>query len=312
MKKITIFIAILGFLFSCSKYESQFTEDSDLAIFHTHEFAYIYKDEIFFANRYFKNTKKISAPPGDKRDIEINRSRDKIAYLDANSIPIIIDTLGNVLAMLNQYQNTNDIQWNYEGNSLLILYNNRLHQWGDSMPLPALFQFPTGATDTLIYKFAINHKNTVISAYHFYDPPAFLPYKSGYYVSNLAGVNDSFLDQDDLTYNYNFLDIYPMRQIATDSSSYFEIIYSFSNYPSLNLSNIIYDFNIGVFASYPSSDFETTCYHRRTPLNQENTTYLLYATALDIYFYETQMQGIYALNFPTTNGDCIEVQWFDE
>lgn len=81
-----------------------------------------------------------------KKDVRINHNHTKIAYLDQNGSPVIIDLNGKILEKLSQYQNIKSMDWSNDDQTLYMLIGNKLYFYGKAMSVPE-FTFKTEKCD---------------------------------------------------------------------------------------------------------------------------------------------------------------------
>ncbi len=172
-------------LSACSKYEPIYgvVGNETLATPELrYDLAYIYDNEVYLSNEILtdqlkltNNSNSTNSPYTTKTHVALSPDLDKIAYLDANGTPVIIDILGNQLNRLTQFNNVKDIGWhaNNGNTTLYILVNNTLEFWGPSLNLvnaPFDFVFPSTALFTTIDAIDINENLDIAFSYRYYQP----------------------------------------------------------------------------------------------------------------------------------------------
>ena len=155
-----IYISCLAiFLFlgisSCTKYEPIYGiaghSDTDPIVLKK-DLVYIHRNDIYMVNEILSDAKKLSSTPtSTKTHIAFSPQHDKIAYLNVNKTPVIIDTSGVQIDFLNQYVNVTDLFWHdNNGNpTLVILVNNAIQFYGPSLNIdnnPFDYAFPSDVT----------------------------------------------------------------------------------------------------------------------------------------------------------------------
>jgi len=197
---------ILG-ISACSKYDPIYgiaghtnTEGPTL----NKDLAYIFDNDIYLTNEILTEEKRLTFTPNfTKTHIALSPNHDRIAYLDANGTPVIIDTLGNTVETLS-YSNVKDIKYHSNnGNpTLYMLRNNAIlfHPYNLSISAnPFAFIFPTDATYEAVDAVDINDNLDVTFSFRYQRPPSAGSSLRNYYHG--AGINysGSTFDEGDAT-----------------------------------------------------------------------------------------------------------------
>lgn len=223
MKSIywVLFICLLAVGFSCSKYDpiygvanSTNNNNSNLR----YDMAYIFDNEVYLTDEILSEQIQLTNNAGmtntaytSKTHVALSPALDKIAYLDANNTPVIIDNEGNEIDKLTQYTNVSDIGWhNNNGNpTLYIIVNNSIEFYGPSLNLvnnPFNFVFPSAATYTIVDAVDINENLDIAFTYRYYEP--FSPTSSfrRYYYGVAIQYNNSAANDRNKQYYQNYYD----------------------------------------------------------------------------------------------------------
>ena len=308
MSKYLYFIPIFFMLFSCDKYENKYsnTELPDNQYF---DLAYMHNDSIYLSNRFFTNIKLIPSLDEDKKSMEITFSKDKIAYLNDQNIPVIIDTAGNEIARLSQYANTKDLGWSHDGQSLYLLINNQLVIWGNPMILNStpLVIFPANAQMQQIDAISIDKFGAVFSAFRYYVPGNFQPYVSGYTIRRVNDNNSLEESTKSSDYTYKIVDVHPSTwENVTGEKNEFNAVVEYT--PQIR-EYMSYTCNYLYCNEYPAytDDATNTCWFK-TEKGTESFNIRGFNNMLRI---ETNNDGFYYHYLPETlDGRCVEVLWF--
>lgn len=222
MKKYLILILILGVsIASCKKYEVQYgmgTASTTVLQDDVYDIAYSTEEGVFLINAAMTRSKMLVSfanafSPRAGR-VALSRNKDKVAYVSPNNgIPIIVDTLGNVLIELTQYTNVQDLGWHNEDETLYILSNNQVQFYGPSLDLPSpLFSIPSNAYDYEITTIDINEHLDVVYGAIYYEYSG--NYRDWYYSYNL---NYKSLFSTDIDYTNQYGSHYYIQNVGADS-----------------------------------------------------------------------------------------------
>lgn len=203
---------LAAFLFlgisSCTKYEPIYGvagNSSTDPIQLKKDLAYIHRNDIYLVNEILSERKKLSSSPtSTKTHIALSPQHDKIAYLNANKTPVIIDTLGAQIDVLNQYTNVSDLFWHKNnGNpTLVILVNNELEFYGPTLAVdnnPFEYAFPSDVTFQAVDAVHINENLDILFTFRFQRP--FTPTSSlrRYYHGVGANLSSTNFDKETAT-----------------------------------------------------------------------------------------------------------------
>lgn len=232
-----LYLSCLGILLmigigACTKYEPIFGVAGNSTINEVQlkkDLAYIYRNDIYLVDEILANSKRLTSSPTDsKTHVTISPTLDKIAYLNTNKTPIILDTTGAAINTLSQYTNVTDLFWHpNNGNpTLVILVNNTIEFFGPSLNLPSNpfdYVFPIDVTFRAIDAIDINDNLDIFFTYRYQRPYSSSSTLNRYYHGAAVNLKSSSFDEfksiDDGYY-------------STISSSY-----SNQNYPYFHMIN---------------------------------------------------------------------------
>lgn len=231
MKKCFFLILTLAtILGSCKKFEPTYgTETASTAFLNddVYEIAYSTEDGVFLINAKMTRSKMLvsfaNKPNPRAGHVALSFSRDKVAYIDPdNGIPIIVDTLGNVLTQLTQYPNTKDLGWHNKDSTLYILANNEVHFYGEALDLPSpLFVAPPFSVDYEVTAIDIDEDLNLAYAAVYYKFSSAATYRNWYHSYNINYKLPSLTDESEITADATY---YHTQNIATDSRIYYHTI----------------------------------------------------------------------------------------
>ncbi|BDS13636.1 hypothetical protein [Aureispira anguillae] len=193
---------------ACSKYEPIFgvagtTTNEGLKL--KKDLVYIHRNDIYLVNEILSDEKRLTNnPSSSKTHVALSPQHDKIAYLNVNKTPVIIDTSGNVLETLSQHSNVKDILWhkNNGNTTLVILKNNNLYYHGPAISgipsNPFDYAFPSDVTFQAIDAIDISDNLDVFFTFRYQRP--FSPTSSIRRYYHGVGVNLSSTNFDKLRY----------------------------------------------------------------------------------------------------------------
>ncbi len=159
---------ILFSIFACSKYEPIYGVAGHGVIEPLQlnkDLTYIHDNDVYLANEILTENKQLTfSPSSTKTHVALSPEHDKIAYLNADGSPVIIDTSGNQLDILSQYTNVKDIHWHANnGNpTLYFLVDNTIVFHGPVLSIPTdpfSYVFPS---DTTINSLIIQSKISLL------------------------------------------------------------------------------------------------------------------------------------------------------
>ncbi|CAA6820884.1 MAG: Unknown protein [uncultured Aureispira sp.] len=140
------------------------------------DLVYIHRNDIYLVNEILSDQKKLSnTPTSTKTHIVLSPLHDKIAYLNANKTPVIIDTSGTQIDLLNQYSNVTDLFWhdNNGAPTLVILVNNTIQFYGPTLNIdnnPFEYAFPLNVTFEAIDAIHINENLDILFTFRYQVP----------------------------------------------------------------------------------------------------------------------------------------------
>jgi hypothetical protein len=230
MKKFFFLILSIAVITGCKKYEVTYgTETASTAVLldDVYEIAYSTEEGVFLINAAMTRSKMLvsfannSAPKAGH--VALSFSRDKVAYIDPdNGVPIIVDTLGNVLTQLTQYPNTKDLGWHNKDSTLYILANNQVHFYGQVLDLPSpLFVAPPYSVDYEVTAIDIDKDLDVAYTAVYYKFSSAATYRNWYYSYSINYKLPSLTDESEITadavYSHN-------QNILADSRRYYHTV----------------------------------------------------------------------------------------
>lgn len=173
--KIIVVLALIQ-LIGCTKYEPLYDVNDiviSAPIVYQRDGIYIHNNDIYLTDELLKTHKRLTnSPTSKKTHCKITNTHDKIAYIDANQIPVVIDTNGVELYRLTQFANANDLGWHNGDQTLYVLVNNELKFYGQALALsnPLFTTFPTTNTSStfdnyMVHSIAINAALDVVYTY---------------------------------------------------------------------------------------------------------------------------------------------------
>jgi len=174
---ILIALFILG-LTACSKYDPIFGvagNQEPQTITLKKDLAYIHDNDIYLLNQVLGDERKITNTPlSPKTHIALSPQHDKIAYLDVNQRPVIIDTVGNTITTLNFY-GVKDLKWHANnGNpTLYFLHNNEIKFHGTALNIvstPFDFAFPSTNNYAEVDAIHIDNNLNIAFTYRYQQP----------------------------------------------------------------------------------------------------------------------------------------------
>lgn len=145
MKKI-YFISLAFLLLVGCQTDNPFLSDEVIAEFFARKVpkpvehvVVIVDNDIYYFRNFDSIPRRITSSPTEKKThIKISNDHQKIAYLNASGNPVIIDTTGNVLATLSQFNSIKQMDWSNDGATLYMLINNDIQFYGPAMDIPEI------------------------------------------------------------------------------------------------------------------------------------------------------------------------------
>lgn len=97
---------------------------------------YIANNEVYLTDPDGEISVALTSDGTTKTAVRLSYDREKIAYLKAGGIPVILDTLGNEIATLSSFTNVKDFGWSGDNQTLYMLKGNRIEYYGPAMDVP--------------------------------------------------------------------------------------------------------------------------------------------------------------------------------
>lgn len=86
---------------------------------------FIYNNDIYYLRNFEETPKRITSSPSQKKTkIRISHDHSRIAYLNDNGSPVIIDTLGNTQSVLSNFSGVKQFDWTGDDDGIYMLIDN--------------------------------------------------------------------------------------------------------------------------------------------------------------------------------------------
>lgn len=218
---------------------------------------YLHNNDIYITNEFHE--KITNSPTLIKSHLSLHPDLDKIAYLDHNLNPVVIDLNGNVLEHLTQYNNIKNIRWHANnGNpTLYMLQGNTIIFHGPTLDIPSNtfdFAFPTNSfgkeidavfiTKDLDVVFGFRYQEewqTSLYIYHNYYYGAATNYKTSSKTDKVAVELDDYYNP--VTQNYEdeyYIKIVSLQVFDSLAQATYAWTVNKSIYPKLYLDSYFY------------------------------------------------------------------------
>ncbi|GAA5037128.1 hypothetical protein GCM10011506_33160 [Marivirga lumbricoides] len=103
---------------------------------------FIFENEIYRLDNFKDSPKKITSSPNEsKSHVKYTNDYLKIAYLNENGTPVIIDSVGNEEEILTQFSGIKQMDW-LNNNSLYMLIENNIEFYGQPVTIPQIVKEP--------------------------------------------------------------------------------------------------------------------------------------------------------------------------
>jgi hypothetical protein len=100
---------------------------------------FIHHQDVYYVRSFDEQPKKITnSPTVEKRHVRISHDHSKIAFLNSAGTPVIIDTLGNIVDVLEQFDNVKEYNWMPGDEGLYLVIDNGLHFSGSTPDIGAV------------------------------------------------------------------------------------------------------------------------------------------------------------------------------
>lgn len=274
----SLIITFLWTFSACTKYEPIYgvaghVDNKPLTL--KNDLVYIYKNDIYMTNEIFSSHKRLTtSSTSTKTHVAFSPKHDKVAYLNANGTPVVIDTSGNQLEVLTSYTGVKDLKWHANnGNpTLYFLVNNTIVFHGSSLSInsqPFNFVFPFNTITYFIDAVEIDEDLNIAFTYRYLVPN---PNNSNYrdYYHGLAINYDNGSDFYIPTNDGNYL---------PTSSTYSAQYYPY--YHSISFDKVNHDLLLGYIINNRQNDY---------------LYYKLYRYNYDIYSLSLHNSSMYYAN----------------
>ena len=246
MNKILIaIILLLSILIGCKKDSST---DNVSSASNKDVIVYIANNEIYKMYSDTVLSIQLTNDGRSKKEIAINKDKNKIAYLDQDGIPEIIDTQGNFVDKLSNYKGATCLRWAKNENTLYFIYNNKITFYGTALPIPNTSPIISGTFASIDISsnndlaFVINSGSYSYLGYILNDT-----YKTSKYTYSYSDFENVKWSIDNL-YLYYYDTYY-------DELMYSSISYLYNEYTELSSSSSQYAFS-------KNEDFILYCYDK--------------------------------------------------
>ncbi|MDC0230800.1 hypothetical protein OAK19_02450 [Aureispira] len=284
MNKLIIGIILTNVLFSffaCSKYDPIYGvagQGNLVPLELNKDLTYIHDNDIYLVNQILTEKKQLTFSPfSTKTNVALSPEHDKIAYLNANGSPVIIDTSGNQIDILNQYSNVKDIHWHYNnGNpTLYFLVNNSIEFYGPNLSIPIdpfSFVFPSDTTYTAIDALDINDNLDIAFSYRYQKP--YSPLSSDLNFYHGIAINNNSLSSNKYTETWDGFYSPTTSSYSAQSYSYYYLVKFNEEDQNISLGSILNGFetnpNYYSLSSYIYGGISNSLSTLTTSLNLEN------------------------------------------
>jgi hypothetical protein len=143
MKNLLI-IAVLCLLVGCQSENPFLPNDVAEAMLKEKEVkpvenvAFVYNNDVYWLRNFDGVAKRITQTATVKHDIRQNYAHSRLAYLDANYSPVIIDTVGAMVKQLTTFKGVKQMDWTADDKTLYMLIGNDLQFYGPKPVVPAI------------------------------------------------------------------------------------------------------------------------------------------------------------------------------
>ncbi len=172
MKKYFLLLLIFTFI-GCTD-EDPFTGEENLnTIPEIGNAVFIQDNEIYYIEDLRNDViSKVEAPAGEKTDVRVNHAGTKIAYLNTDGTPIVIDRSGNIMETLSNFTNVKDYNWSADDQTIYMLIGNELKFHGNAMDVPSISLSPPGVPSNSmprIFSLSISSENELMYVINKFD-----------------------------------------------------------------------------------------------------------------------------------------------
>lgn len=155
--------------------------------------AIISDNNVYYLENIESDAKQLTHTTSIKTNVRISHGGGKIAYIDHNLNPVIIDTAGNVLNTLIAFDNVSHVDWSNDDETLYMLIGNELKFYGPALSVPSLTPSDESGYDIEVTAVSISQNDELAYAYTYFT------YNSGW-VSKVVVENDEFSKVLDTSY----------------------------------------------------------------------------------------------------------------
>ncbi len=241
---------MLGVLWGCKKDDSTDTDNNankDVIV-------YIANNEVYKMYSDVVERLQLTSDGKTKSEIALSHDKDRIAYLDEDGIPEIIDMDGGFVAKLSVYKGAKCLRWSKSGSTLYFIYNNKVTFYGDALPIPYTSPIITGTFASIDISsnndlaFVINSGSYSYLGYVLNDT-----YKTSKYTYGYGDFENVKWSKDNayLYYYDTYYDEVMYSSISYLYNEYTELDYSSSQYAfSENEDFILFSYYSSYYNSY--------------------------------------------------------------
>ena len=209
---ITFLLVTLSMLqFNCSKYDPIFGVADYTNIRPpdaNNDVVYLYNNDVYLTDHAFENHQQLTTDQSSKSHICMNLFHNKVAFLDEQQKPVIIDNAGNTIERLDPLTGSGDLGWyDHDNESFLYILNaDSLYTHESSFNFEAGifdFVFPPDADFKVVDAVHVRADKSVFFTYRYQKPYSITsPYRSCFY-----GAAINYSDIFTLDYSYEQLNL---------------------------------------------------------------------------------------------------------
>ena len=106
--------------------------------------SFIMDDEVYVLDHFDGTARQITNTPNERKSmVKISHDHRKVAYLNDQQSPVIMDTTGIIIAKLSEHSFVKQMDWSEDDETLYMLVGNEIQFYGPALTIPELTKEPT-------------------------------------------------------------------------------------------------------------------------------------------------------------------------
>ncbi len=169
--------------------------------------AVIYDNDVYYLSDFNASPVQLTSSAfSTKTKVKVSHDGTKVAYLDANNNPVIIDVATKLSTTITDYSNVKKVEWSGDDKTLCILANNSIYFHGPALNIP-LLSFSGSGTPTII-SFSVSAQGDVAYCYYTYTYDSYYGYYYYNYYASYKKNTGGIASTENVFFTYSYSSYY--------------------------------------------------------------------------------------------------------